>query len=63
MRPKQPQIVIDYFKAKNVSVPKCCHTCWHYTNNGFCKVFEQHPPEQFANEVNQCQTWEQDVPF
>jgi hypothetical protein len=63
MRPKPPKIVTDYFNAKNIAVPKCCHTCWYYNEKGFCKAFEQSPPEHFASEVDACQQWEQDVPF
>ena len=63
MRPKPPKIVTDWQEIIRTPPPKCCHTCWHYTDGGQCKVFQVEPPEHFTKELDQCQEWEQDVPF
>lgn len=63
MRPKPPKIVTDWQKMTQIQPPRCCHTCWHYTDSGQCKVFQMEPPAEFAEEVDQCDAWEQEVPF
>jgi hypothetical protein len=62
MRPKPPKIVTDWQDVIQ-RPPRCCHTCWHYTESGECKVFEMKPPAEFTQEVDQCQSWEYHVPF
>ena len=63
MKPTPPKIVADWQKMIETPPPRCCHTCWHYTDAGVCKVFHAEPPEYFTQEIDQCDDWEQDVPF
>jgi hypothetical protein len=63
MRAKPPKIVIDWQEAIRQPPPRCCHTCWNYTESGQCKVFQMEPPAEFTQEIDQCQSWEYDVPF
>lgn len=63
MRPTPPKIVTDWQEAIRQPPPRCCHTCWNYTDGGQCKVFQMEPPAEFTQEIDQCQSWEYDVPF
>lgn len=63
MRPKPPKIVTDWQKMTQTPPPRCCHTCWNYTEAGQCRVFHMEPPAEFTQEVDKCDAWEQDVPF
>lgn len=63
MRPKPPKIVTDWEQIIRTPPPKCCHTCFAYNKAGQCMVFHMAPPAEFAEEVDQCDAWEQEVPF
>jgi hypothetical protein len=63
MRPMPPKALTDWKIAVSQTPPRCCHNCYNYTDQGFCKVFQQEPPAEFTQEVDQCQSWEYDVPF
>lgn len=63
MRPKPPKIVTDWEQIIRTPPPKCCHTCYQYTHAGYCKTFHMEPPDEFTQEVGQCDAWEQEVPF
>ena len=59
MRPKEPDDVVKW----RGPAPKCCHTCDHYNEDGFCLLFEEKPPEQFAATPNLCDQWLIEIPF
>lgn len=63
MRPKRPENVIQWERSVQAAPPRCCHTCYHYNDAGECRVFDMRPPESFTVEVDQCEKWEQEVPF
>ena len=63
MRTTPPKIVTDWQEAIRQPPPRCCHTCENYTEAGECKLFNLAPPAEFTQEVDQCESWVQEVPF
>jgi hypothetical protein len=63
MRHPEPQIVKLW--RENPGIPKCCHTCISYTQEGLCLEFESEPPQDFAESLNACTLWmsEDSIPF
>lgn len=50
--------------------PKCCVNCDNYVGQyGYweegarCRLFEQSPPQEFAEAENECPAWLQMIPF
>ena len=67
MRHPQPNIVSEYYDKVNamrdIKEPKCCHTCDSYTEEGICREYLIEPPEDFAQQLNQCEEWIPIIPF
>lgn len=63
MRPPEPDFVTSYKTWKAAGPPKCCHTCDHFGGRGECMVFDMTPPAEFAATVDQCDKWEEELPF
>lgn len=67
MRHPQPKLVKDYYDKVNalrdIKEPKCCHTCDSYTEEGTCREYSIAPPEEFAQQLNQCEKWIPIIPF
>jgi len=67
MRHPQPKLVKDYYAKVNaindIYEPKCCHTCGSYTEEGTCREYSSEPPEDFAQQLNQCEEWFPIIPF
>jgi hypothetical protein len=62
MRHPEPLFVTVW---KEGIIPKCCHTCDHYTEDGICGIYGQEPPQEFTEEINRCDQWSSfdDIPF
>jgi len=67
MRHPQPKIVKDYYAKVeafyDMNEPKCCHTCDSYSEEGICQEYLIAPPEDFAQQLNQCEEWLPIIPF
>jgi hypothetical protein len=64
LRHAEPEIVQRYRKILHTGMPRCCHTCYHYTDDGKCTLHGEHPPEDFAGTVpTVCTAWEEEIPF
>ena len=63
MRHQEPEIVKHYRQVLVQRPPKCCHTCYHYTQGGLCDKFDMQPPEDFAATPDQCDQWQDEIPF
>jgi hypothetical protein len=63
MRHPEPPIVALW--RQNPGIPKCCHTCIYYTEDGLCSEFGAEPPEDHAATLNACESWasEDCIPF
>lgn len=50
---------------KRGEIPKCCHTCKYYTEDGLCEIFKDEPPKDFAETHEVCRGWKSfdGVPF
>ena len=60
MRHSEPDFVTKWRQSRDT--PKCCHTCAFYTEGGSCEVFNGEPTPEWANTVNMCEKWEDEVP-
>ena len=67
MRHPQPKLVKDYYAKVeafyDMKEPKCCHTCDSYSEEGICHEYLIAPPEEFAQQLNQCEKWIPIIPF
>lgn len=62
-KPPEPDFVTAWREWIKKGPPRCCHTCNFYGVNGECGVFHMQPPPEFAATTDQCEKWEQEVPF
>ena len=62
-RPPEPDFVRAWRDWIKNGPPRCCHTCEHYSINGECVVFSTAPPPEFAEAPDECEKWEQELPF
>lgn len=42
---------------------KRCHTCEHYSKEGYCYQYKMTPPKEFAESIGECKYWIQEIPF
>lgn len=63
MRPTPPDAVLIYREAKSMQPPRCCHTCWDFSDDGLCFKFKIAPPDEFTREIDVCEDWFPEVPF
>ena len=42
---------------------KCCATCEHLDDKGWCEKFDDHPPLDFIEQTNDCEFYLCVVPF
>jgi hypothetical protein len=61
MRHQKPDFVIEW--ERHNPAPRCCHTCENYDANGVCTIHNERPPESFASSVDDCDLWEEVIPF
>ena len=62
-RPDPPPEVMQYKAWLEAGPPPCCHTCDHYDALGYCHAYEMRPPDEFTQQIGQCDMWMQEVPF
>ena len=60
MRPPEPEFVRDWRERR---IPRCCHTCDNYSDDGTCLVADERPPEDFAATRDICDSWVMEIPF
>ena len=58
MRHERPRRLQDYY-----TLPKFCHTCDLYNEQGVCQKHKMEPPEEFASTEDACPDWLEDIPF
>lgn len=63
MREKEPETVRKYREAMATPIPKCCFTCDHYGADGKCSVFGMNPPKSFAESLDKCNDWKEELSF
>ena len=63
VRHKIPEIVEKYNDLIKNGPPRCCHTCYEYTQDGVCEVFSSEPPKEFAETPGACDQWLFEIPF
>ena len=61
MRPPKPDFVIQWERKE--PAPQCCHTCELYDKTGLCLYHNQRPPAEFAAALDQCDQWQEVIPF
>lgn len=59
-RPPEPEIVKAWRERR---MPRCCHTCDSYGDNGWCYTHDDRPPDDFAATVDACPSWVAEIPF
>jgi hypothetical protein len=62
-RHPEPQELADRIALIKKGPPRYCHTCDHYTPNGFCDIAGQEPPEEFARTPDACDDYFELIPF
>lgn len=62
-RPPKPEFLVEYETWHAKGAPKCCHTCDHFSGEGFCYSFSMSPPDEFIMSQDVCPSWEQALPF
>lgn len=60
MRHEEPDFVK---KWRYIPAPRCCHTCDWYDKQGICQFHKSEPPKEFAETINACATWIEEIPF
>ena len=63
IRPKEPEYIVQWREWMRAGPPKCCHTCEHYSKEGYCYQYKMTPPPEFADSVGECKDWIQEIPF
>lgn len=58
-----PEFVEAYREWLRAGPPKCCHTCDFYDRNGKCIEYGEAPEKEFAETVDACPKWTQELPF
>jgi len=51
--------------AAGIDAYKSCRTCEHYrSDRNHCVVYQATPPDEYVNEApNDCEQWEDEIPF
>jgi hypothetical protein len=62
-RSPKPEFLIEYERWLQAGPPRCCHTCEFYGTDGLCVTFFMEPPAEFAETINACAQWVQELPF
>jgi hypothetical protein len=56
-------------EAKNRQGPgaptwlKCCATCEKLSDSGYCEAFGENPPPEFIEQENDCEQYQDTIPF
>ena len=62
-RPAEPEYIVQWREWMRAGPPKCCHTCEHYSKEGYCYQYKMTPPKEFAESIGECKYWIQEIPF
>lgn len=62
MRPQEPKFITAWRELSRLNL-RCCHTCEHFNMSGKCLKFDMTPPADFAASLEQCESWEPELPF
>ena len=62
-RPPEPEFVCQYWQQASQPMPRCCHTCEHYSKDGRCESYDMMPPAEFAAQRDSCDRWLEMIPF
>lgn len=62
-KPPEPEFLKQWRDWIKAGPPRCCHTCEHYKADGRCAEFDMVPPPEFAEIVDRCQQWQQEMPW
>lgn len=62
MRHPEPEYLKEWWNSRQ-PMPRCCHTCDHYTEAGMCESYDMAPPAEFAAQKDACQRWLEMIPF
>lgn len=58
MTKRHPEpLYLKEWLAIATKIPRCCHTCEHYSVTGICEEFDMTPPEEFAAKEMICTSW------
>ena len=63
MRPPEPEFVRQYWQQAIQPIPRCCHTCDHYDQDGRCDSYDTTPPAEFTQQRDACHRWLEMIPF
>ena len=61
-RPPEPDFLREWW-GKQKPIPRCCHTCDHYDQDGRCDSYDMMPPAEFAAQRDSCERWLEMIPF
>jgi hypothetical protein len=63
--PQPPDHVIHWRRSLQSQAPRCCWTCDHFDPavNFWCAPFKSAVPRDYADSINSCQHYEDEVPF
>lgn len=60
MSNNEPKFVKDWREA----MPRCCWTCvWHRESDSYCIAHDAEVPNEFKEQLNQCNQHGSDLPF
>ena len=63
----EPEKVIAWRKKREAAYeapPAFCYTCDDYDHTtGYCRHFQETPPDDFKNTENACPEWCEELPF
>jgi hypothetical protein len=65
-RPPEPEFLRVWREIRQLTnaVPKCCHTCEHYSRDGICNLAGVRPPDDFVSYGSaECPDFSDEVPF
>ena len=64
MRTPEPQFLQDFWRHRQqAALPRCCHTCDHYLEDGRCDAYYMTPPDEFTQQRDVCPRWLEMIPF
>ena len=63
MIPEEPQFLKDWWGKQREPIPRCCHTCDHYDQDGRCAAYDMEPPAEFTQQRDACPQWIEMIPF
>lgn len=63
-KPTPPENVIRWRRCISEPAPRCCWTCDHFHGDGMrCGVFDASVPSEYADSINTCADYLDEIPF